>query len=446
MSWFRKADDLDYSVFFSSDGETDASHRAEECNTPDVSSTDGESNVSGKQPRSMPGGATTVTKKDMPFKEHPSTDMNDPMQPSSEPTRDFWFIEGPMVGVQESFAALEIRIHGPEVHAPGAWSFNKAASFGEFIDNVVPTLQKYRRCGMQRESAAASLNRLYSALFTTAPWITQLASRFLDQVYGTTKPAKCEASAVADSIAALVDESYLRGLPKAAAMEQVTEEFSAWLDNSPGTNLYLKACMDRRYGIKLGQDANIAADQKIQLLNNPDTVGVILETDETPTSFTAQVAWLTSNSTMPDVSTVDIANIGVLGKASPAELQAARNAAEGTSHTGQLLIYKSAGTYYMNLLIDHNPVLPLTYSAFREWCTTEGIGGELFLELERTALAMNFIQIPDGIPLEANNPIMYVSETDDTAKVYTVPSGQENLAPDRIEVAGEPPRKKAKPK
>lgn len=416
MTWLRIATEVDYQTTFS-EGQTDYSPNEDRHTSPDGYGPDGRSN------KEIPGGSSTVTKSQQPICKHKSTDFNDPMQPSSNPSGSTWDAPGSSAPEGDSWGkqsgvVIHLSFQGKSAYDPAGWSFNRSAAFSDFVDNAASSIERYKRCGMQRESAAAALNKIYAALFTTTPWVTQLATRFLDRIYGTTKAAKCETSAVADSMNALIDTAFRNGMPKEAARAYVSEEFSAWLDNSPETSVYLQACLDRAYGAKLCTSEVVAKYKVIRLASDPNSTGVVMAAVDTAESTNVSVCWLSAPISTEDISSVPAEGVVVLRDATQSEIQMA----EQLRRPSSLIVHKSAGTYYLNLFLEQNPLRPMAYTAFRNWCINASLTGDRFLELERVAVSMGVVHMPEGISIAAADVIYAPSDGDlSKAKKFNVP-------------------------
>lgn len=424
------AEDYLYTDYTQQD-QTDYNHGDSRHESRDFYNLDGTS--TGKK---KPGGSTTVTKEEMMERgETDSTGYTSGMQPSSEPTGGTWDApgssapEGESWGLQPSYSAATFAVNFfAKVSANSdTWSLSGDTQFNKFIDTAAGSLQGYKSCGMPRANAVDSILTTYSHLFSTRPWMTPILDRIADQVYGTSKKVKCESSTVGTGIAAYVDQLHASGTPRAQAAAKVEEEYSSWLDNSPSTRIYAQACLDRKYGIRIAADSKLVPGKKLKLISYPSSEGVIVNFEnESPECITVKLAWVSEAPVAQDSITCDISEVVVTGDASPSEASRANSPEVKTSSVG---IVKSADTFYINLLVSQAAGLPMSYTSFKSWCAGYELPSSLANRIERAALELNFVAIPDGLEVVAEKEL-YVS--DDKTQVQTLEVSDPSKKPEKL--------------
>ena len=424
------AEDYIYTDHFPTE-QTDYNYGEDRHDTRDFYNLDGTS--TGKK---KPGGSTTVTKEEMMERgESESTGYTNGMQPSSEPTGGTWDApgssapEGESWGLQPSYSAADfaINFYAKVAARSDNWSLSGDAQFNKFIDTAAESLQGYKRCGMSRDNALDSVKKTYAHVFSGKPWLGSILDRFADQVYGTAKKAKCESATVGSGIADYVEQLHASGTPRAKAAAKLEEEYSSWLENSPDTRIYAQACLDRKYGIRIAADARLSPGKKLKLVAYPTSEGIILSFEkETPEAITLRLAWVTPEYPEQSAYACDISEVVVTGDASAAE---AAQANDPAAKTAALSVLKSADTFYINLLMAQSAALPMGYSDFRTWCNNQGLPADLTHRIERAALELNFVSIPDGLEVTAEKEL-YVS--DDKTQVQTLEVSDPSKKPEKL--------------
>lgn len=139
---------------------------------------------------------------------------------------------------------------------------------------------------------------------------------------------------------------------------------------------------------------------------------------DTAESTNVSVCWLSAPISTEDISSVPAEGVVVLRDATQSEIQMA----EQLRRPSSLIVHKSAGTYYLNLFLEQNPLRPMAYTAFRNWCINASLTGDRFLELERVAVSMGVVHMPEGISIAAADVIYAPSDGDlSKAKKFNVP-------------------------
>ena len=201
-----------------------------------------------------PGLGMTVLKEDMMSRgKDDSTGWTASMQPSSEPYGGTWDGLGSTApeGDNPAYGKAYATVHRVASATRPSWTVAEDGLFDRFVGTVVPTLAGYKASGMSRDNADFSIRQINAGLFSKAEWMPALLNRFLDKVYGTEKRATCESRTMAASIAKYAADLRAAGVSKDEAESKMYVEFSSWVDNSPSTSLYVRACMDRNYGVRL---------------------------------------------------------------------------------------------------------------------------------------------------------------------------------------------------
>lgn len=378
-----------------------------------------EGSSKGKQ---KPGGSTTMTTEQVMNREDmPKIDFKDPDQPSSEPERNTWdgenskAPEGEMRGLQPSYTAVDVYM---SFTAPrSVWNFTRESLFDKFIGNVGTILRTCRQHGVSRENARQAVIKVYTNLFQKHEWVEPMLERFLDRAYGTAPRVKSSLTTLTDSIAEFITAAHKKGQTKEQIEQQAATEFSSWIENYPETQLIIDSKMDELYGVKLLAAEGIDKFKKI-LIGEPPRSGVITEvTSEDPYKAVVSVFWLDSGTIENDVVIPEAS--ATIQEPTADELKQATEVAEPTApKISRLVITKNAVNHFMTHLTRDFSKFPLPYAEFRKWCSANRVDAPTLYSLERTAVELNYVIMPESLVVFADDKDLYVSE--DKSKVQTL--------------------------
>lgn len=289
--------------------------------------------------KGVPGGSTTVTKEEMPYKKHDSTGWTGGLRGTSDATQTYSDSstssapEGESWGLGASYGAAEIMInfYGKRAAAASSW-VSPTTQFSDFIEAAPQLLGTHKQAGISRVAAEEAVKAEYPALFAKFSWMPSILSRFADSVFGTAPKPKCEVESIGQAIDECVANSLRSGASRQQAEKIALAEFEAWAEQDPAVPVHIQACLDMRYAA--GRTSSSATQMDLFLADNPET--------------------------------------------------------------------------------------PVEYQVFRSWCVSHSVDGTAYVTLERTALQMHLVEIPDMLEKVADKANYISDPNSPTPKLKTV--------------------------
>lgn len=380
--------------------------------------------------KKKPGGSTTTTKKDMSsITDHDKTGWTDSMQPSSDPDRNTWDApgstvpEGEMGGLQPSFHNKASSVYFDIVSSNAEWGFKGDSLFDKFIAGISPLLRTCRNNGLSRVSARNSVIKVNSLLFNKHAWMYPILDRFIDRAYGAPKKIKSSISSIEDSISEFIKDANIKGWNKAKAEAAVKQEFSSWFENYPEMVVVADAQIDTEYTDTAGVSEGITKYKKIILIDT-NREGIIVDIkDSTPEQDDISVFWLDTQE-VDDVM-VSEHNI-ILQEPSTEELRRATEVMD--PKVSSVTISKNAARKYTELFTKDFKEFPVPYTTFRKWCSKQEISLPILYKLERIAIELDYINMPDMVVFSEKEP--FVSE--DNTEVQMIETGDDPTEAEKV--------------
>ena len=382
--------------------------------------TDDHYGVDGRSVDQSPYDKSVMHREDMPFGEYETTGWTDSMQPSSNPTGDTW--DGPYSTAPEGDSLASPKycstgLYDRLFQASTDWGTQTDGLFGEFLNSVSTLVVNCKRGGLSRAATRTAAEKSYAPLFMRAEWAGRMLNRFLDRAFGTVASAKFPVESIESAVTDLIEDSVKTGIPAADAESKVLVEFSAWVDNYPELRIAIASKLDDIYGAKLANAAHFSRFKKITLLES-GRKGIILDVKQSsPESTELEIYWLDSGNT-EDVSTSDI-NV-VVSEPNAEELRRATEVSDPpVKKAASITVTHNAVNSYLLQFIAQFKEFPVTYAAFRGWCTERGLSMPTTFALERTAVRLNYVEIPENVVIFSDKKV-YVASDNSEAQVMDV--------------------------
>lgn len=379
-------------------------------------------NTSGESVDKSKRDKDSMHRENMPYSEHDTTGWTDGMQPSSSPHGGTWdspgstAYEGEDRGMPASYSSVSSfcdRVFTPK---PG-WDTAQPGMFGDFIEKAATVITSCKREGLTREATRESVVGMYAALFSKSEWMTGVLNRFLDRAYGTAPQNHFQVESVETGIIDSINRFSSLGTPRREAEGAVLEQYAAWVENYPELRVIISEKLEAAYGARLASASEFTKFKKIKFLDSGRS-GVILDVAaSSPEKTELSIYWLDSGS-REDVQARE-ENV-VIQEPNAQELRRATEVADPPQpKAAALTVHHNVVNAYLTRFTSEFSELPITYSAFRGWCSGHQLSLPHTYELERVAVAMNYVKMPDTVVIFSEKKV-YIADDNSAAEVVDV--------------------------